>query len=123
MSQFNSRKIALMLLYEKTMTKTPIDTVISTSMQHKEIPKYTLDLLYGIDKHEDELNQKIKSISQNWDFNRILPINLSILKIGIFEKNILGVDEAIVVSQCIKLAEMFDGKDSIPFINAIISNA
>lgn len=77
--------------------------------------------LEELESHIEEIDQQISSLSKGWDFNRIHTVDLSILRLAIYE--ILyreDIPRKVSIDQAVELAKKFGTADSSRFINGIL---
>ena len=91
----------------------------TTSKNIKDAIKYTNSILLK----QDSIDEKIKKISTAYDLNRITSVELTILRLSIFEiifdKKIC---KKIIISEAIRLSKKFANLQSFSFINAILDS-
>lgn len=83
--------------------------------------EFALDIIKGVWNKREEIDEIIKSHLKGWDFERISPVDKSILRIGIYElcfyKN---TPPKVAINEAVELSKLF-GKDSSPeFINGLL---
>ena len=79
-------------------------------------------LIAGTIENIEKVDELIKShLSENWSFDRLNKVTLSILRISIFslvfQKEIAP---SIVIDEAISIAKEFGPQDSFKFINAML---
>ena len=82
---------------------------------------FTKQLVNGVRKDQERIDQEIKKHSLNWKLNRMSYIDRNILRIAIFE--ILSCDDIPVkvsINEAIEIAKTYGDKNSAPFINGIL---
>ena len=81
------------------------------------------ELSSGMKEKKQQIDELIKKHSSNWNLSRISHIDLSILRLSIYEGYFLKQSPAIIISEALKIATKFSGKKSIQFINGLLNNA
>lgn len=72
-------------------------------------------------KNYVELKNIIEPNCVNWKFNRINLVLIAILMLGIGEyKYVGGVDKAIIIDICVKLAKKYGDEKDYRFVNALL---
>ena len=72
-------------------------------------------------KNYEELKNIIEPNCVNWKFNRINLVLIAILMLGIGEyKYVGGVDKAIIIDICVKLAKKYGDEKDYRFVNALL---
>lgn len=120
------REIILQILYSHNFEACEESNIVSFMMsQIKTTKKNILSSLESVKKiiyHLDEFDSKIKQISTSYDFDRISKVELSILRLAMYELIYEKLPIEIVISEAIRLTKKFSSKHSASFINAILDN-
>jgi N utilization substance protein B len=89
-----------------------------------EVMKFTTELIEGVLDKATEIDAKIQAYADNWEMERIAPVDKNILRVALFEilyrediPNNVSIDEAI------ELAKKFSSEESGKFINGILDRA
>lgn len=85
--------------------------------------QYTKSLVKGIYKNKEKIDQTIKSLSHNWSFERILLIDLNILRIAIYEIYFGNIPPKVAINEALNISKKYSTKDSSSFINALLDKA
>jgi N utilization substance protein B len=68
-----------------------------------------------------EIDGHIRTLAQNWDFDRIAKIDLAILRLAIFEmKYRSDIPPVVSINEAIDLSKQFSNLDAKRFINGIL---
>lgn len=79
------------------------------------------EIIHGVIANSAEIDAQIKSATQNWDFERIAKIDLSILRVAIFEMlHRKDIPPVVSINEAIDLSKQFSNADSKRFINGIL---
>lgn len=82
---------------------------------------YAEELIQGIILNQAEIDGIIRTLAQNWDFDRIAKIDLAILRLAIFEmKHRKDIPPVVSINEAIDLSKQFSNVDSKRFINGIL---
>ena len=82
---------------------------------------FSEELIHGVLENIDEVDEVIKTYAENWDFDRIAKMDLSILRLAIFElQKRLDIPPIVSINEAIELSKEFSGPDSKRFINGIL---
>ena len=120
-----SREIAMKRLYAETVGGT--DTLEDALEQTEQGPlsdedAFFSDRLYeGVHEHLSEIDGEIESHAKDWSIQRIAKVDLSILRIAVYE--ILyepGIPVGASVNEAVELAKAFGGDKSPGFVNGIL---
>jgi len=83
--------------------------------------KYIETIVTGVSEKEQEIIKKIEPTLKDWTISRISKVNLSILKLAVFE--ILYMDDIpgkVSASEAVLLAKKYAGKDDASFVNGVL---
>lgn len=84
---------------------------------------YILDSLRSVSENKEEIDSLIKSALTNWNFTRILRMDLSILRNSINEFYLTkAVPVQVSINEAVELAKEYSGENSYRFINGVLSN-
>lgn len=79
------------------------------------------ELIHGAIEHLEAVDETIRTIARNWDFKRIAKVDLSILRLAVYE--ILfrkDIPPIVSINEAIELGKMFSSADAKRFINGIL---
>ena len=88
---------------------------------HNRDKKFIINEAEGIVAHKEEIDKLIVQGLDNWDINRLSKVDLSILRIAVYE--IIYADDipnAVAANEAVELAKMFSEDKSPAFINGVI---
>jgi N utilization substance protein B len=126
MGRRTSRGIAMKLLYQLEIQKEgrekQIKTVLEESVPSQKDKEYINEIISGVFNNISYIDKLIEKYSKGWKINRISKVNLSILRLSIFE--ILFRDDipySVSINEAVELAKKYSGDDSGSFINGILS--
>ena len=122
------RELAFKLVYEMEVQKENEDDQFNIFLENNEVSdekviEYLKDISQGIIKNEDQINSLITSnLKENWSLNRISKINLSLIKIAIYEMIYKNLPYKVAINEVVELAKKY-ADDSAPiFINGILAS-
>ena len=85
---------------------------------------YIEDVIYGVFRNLRELDTIIESNAKGWKLSRLAKIDLSILRLCIYEINYRDdIPFNISINEAVELAKKYGTEDSGSFINGILSKA
>lgn len=88
----------------------------------EEEKSYITDRVERIVALLSEIDKKIAEISKGWKLNRIGKVELTILRLGVFE--ILydeDIPSGVAINEAVELAKLFGGDTSSSFINGVLA--
>ena len=129
MNRTTMRELAFKLLYSLEIQKDfdrkeQIEVFIeSNEIVNKNAIKYIEDVIFGIENKIDVINDAIKeNLKSDWKIERISKIDLSILRLAIYEIKYKELPFKVVINEAVELAKKY-GEDSSPkFVNGILAS-
>lgn len=122
------RELAFKLIYgfeiQKEVEEDSLELFFENNdVDEEEVQDYLREIKEGIDLHKDEINDLIShNLKQNWSLNRISKINLSLIKIAIFEMLYLDLPYKIAINEVVELSKKYADDQSPTFINGILAS-
>lgn len=87
----------------------------------REYFEFAEELIDGMIDNMDSIDEIIKERTANWDFDRIAKVDLSILRLAIYELfHRLDIPPIVSINEAIELSKIFSNPDSKRFINGIL---
>ena len=82
---------------------------------------YAEELIHGATSKMKEIDQLIDKMAENWDFDRIAIIDLTLLRLGIHELlHRPDVPPVVVINEIIDLGKAYSEENSKRFLNGIL---
>ena len=129
MNRKKSREKAMEILFGMYLSKDSKEEAIETYKENYEDSLDGVDFNYidktieGVLKNEDEIEKSIEKNLKNWKLDRISKVNLTILKIAVYEMKFAeDVPEKVAINEALDLAKKYSDEKSIPFINGVLDN-
>ena len=130
MSRTEMRELAFKLAYSLEIQHAEnIEEQIDLYLQENEIEKqnvidYIKDIIFGINSNSKEIEQIIKScLMEKWTIERISKINISILKLAIYEMKYKNIPYKAEINEAVELAKKYGEDTSSKFINGALASA
>ena len=130
MSRTEIRELAFKLIYSleiqnKENLQEQIDIYIKNNdIKSEKAIEYIKDATYGINEHAQDITDIIKSIlTEKWTIERISKINLSILKLAIYEIRYKQIPFKVEINEAVELAKKYGDDSSSRFINGALAKA
>lgn len=127
MSRKLSREKAMELIFSTMLTKESHGEAIETFVDNyegniKEIDlEYIKEVLKGVEENREEIDELIKSNLQKWKIDRISKVNLSILRLAIYEmKYISDVPEKVAINEALEITKKYSDEKSVSFVNGVL---
>lgn len=129
LSRHKHRIIALQVLYsldlkkalnqEKAIKELENIKKNKNSVEMKNKNNYFYDIIQGVIKNKENLDQEISNLAINWDLERISSVERNILRIALYEiEN--EIPPGVAINEAVELAKEFGNEDSYSFINGIL---
>lgn len=96
--------------------------VFFENMEHpRDHYSFGEELIQGVIAHVTEIDERIKGLAHNWEFDRIAKIDLTILRIAMFEMLFRkDIPPVVSINEAIDLSKQFSNADAKRFINGIL---
>ena len=122
------RELAFKLIYglevQKDNTEEQVALFIENNNVENEIAKdYLNDIAKGIKENNEEIEGLIsRNLKDNWSLNRISKINVSLIKIAIYEMLYKNVPFKVAINEVVELAKKYADDSAPVFINGILAS-
>ena len=118
------REIVFLLLYGLDHVDQEIDNLIDTiydqikvSKRHiKDAAKVVLEVI----EHKEQLDKIITAISTEYAADRILKVEMNLIRLAMFEMMFQAVPAPVAISEAIRLSRKFSTVESGKYVNAIL---
>ena len=127
MNKSNLREEIFKLVYSLEVQKedesSQIDLYLENSeLSDKEKEKIKEEVCKIIDLKEDIENQISKNLKSGWSIERISKVNISILRIAIYEMVYGKLPYKVVINEAVELAKKYGEEASASFINGVLAS-
>lgn len=129
MNKSKAREAAFKLLYSlQIMSESNIEEQIELFIKDEEIDdkeaiKFITDIIEGTAQNNNDIEEQIKqNIKQDWTISRISKIDLTLLKLGIYEMIYAKVPYKVVINEVVELAKMYGDDSSKSFVNGVLAS-
>jgi N utilization substance protein B len=122
----DGRVAALQYLYAWSLNEPKhLAEDLVTFFENLEQPRphyaYAEELIQGFILNQADIDATIKTLAQNWEFERIAKIDLAILRLAIYEmKHRKDIPPVVSINEAIDLSKQFSNLDAKRFINGIL---
>ena len=128
MKRSEIRELAFKLIYSLEIQKNEnldeqIDLYIeSNEIEDGEAIEYIKDCIYGINENAEEINKTVESsLTSDWKIDRISKVNLSLLKLAIYEIKYKNIPYKVEINEVVELAKTYGEDMSCKFINGALA--
>ncbi len=129
MNRSDMREHAFKLIYSLEIQKVDniqeqVDLYFeSNNIKDEETKKYITDAILGIEKNKAEILSDIeKNLKEEWKLNRISKMDLSVLKLAIYEIKFSEVPYKVSINEAVELAKKYGEDKSKKFVNGILAS-
>lgn len=92
-------------------------------VEDDEAKEYIKDAIIGINKNINEIQGLIeKNLKADWKIDRISKIDLSLLKLAIYEIKYKKIPYKVAINESLELAKKYGEETSKNFINGILAS-
>lgn len=94
----------------------------NNTIEEENAKEYIKDCIYGIEENIKEINKTIEgSLTSDWKIDRISKINLSLLKLAIYEIKYKNIPYKVEINEVVELAKSYGEDQSGKFINGALA--
>ena len=128
MNRSKVREETFKLLYSLEFYTDEIDTQINDYIEENSISeindiKYIRETIKGIEKEKENIDKLISdNLAAKWTIERISKIDLSILRLAIYEIKNTETPYKVAINEAVELAKMYGEDNSKVFINGVLAS-
>ncbi|MBQ2836018.1 MAG: transcription antitermination factor NusB [Clostridia bacterium] len=123
------RELAFRLIYSLEIQK-PEDLkeqvelyLECNEVEENEAKEYIKDAIFGIKQNINEIQGLIeKNLKADWKLDRISKIDLSLLKLAIYEIKYKNIPYKVAINEGLELAKKYGEESSKNFVNGILAS-
>ena len=121
-----NRKCAIQFLYQWELNKPEqlndaLRVFIEGQEKDRNYYAFTEELVHGAIENIEAIDKEILSHADNWKFERIAKVDLSILRLAIHELlDRTDIPPIVSINEAIELGKIFSNPESKRFINGIL---
>ena len=123
------REIAFQLIYSLEIQKTEnleeqVELYFECNViEENEAKEYIKDAVFGIKENISEIQGLIeKNLKADWRIDRISKIDLSLLKLAIYEIKYKKIPYKVAINECLELSKKYGEESSKNFVNGILAS-
>ena len=92
-------------------------------VEENEAKEYIKDAIFGIKQNINEIQGLIeKNLKADWKIDRISKIDLSLLKLAIYEIKYKNIPYKVAINEGLELAKKYGEESSKNFVNGILAS-
>lgn len=122
MNRYKQREQAFCLIFQSLFGENkPEEIILALEEEGEEIGEYSKELLFGVCEKSEELDGIISEFSTSWKISRISKVNLSLLRLAVYEmKYVDDVPDSVAINEAVELAKKYSTKEDSSFVNGIL---
>lgn len=114
---------SLQLMEEKDVEEQTKLYIEDGEIKDKEAVTYITNIINGTNKENEKIESLIsENIKQDWNINRISKVDLTLLKLGIFEIIYSKLPYKVVINEVVELAKKYGDDNSKSFVNGVLAS-
>ena len=122
----DAREAAIQFLYQvDTYKPASVPEALAAFWKQNEEPQnvrdFANDLLRGALEKRPEVDAKIRTLADNWDFERLAVVDRNILRLAVYEMLFRPeIPPVVSINEAIEIAKKFSTADSGKFVNGLL---
>lgn len=122
MNRFQQREQAFFLIFQNQFKALADEDNISVYSENvEEVGEYAKELYQGVLDNMEEIDAVISNYSNGWKINRLPKVNLSILRLAVYEiRYVDNVPDSVAINEAVELAKKYSSKEDSSFINGVL---
>jgi N utilization substance protein B len=120
-----AREVALQVLFQIDVSQVDVDEAVELFWNNFEAPEnvreFSTHLIKGTHSQLIEIDELIKSCSENWSLDRMSKVDKNILRLAVFELVYCDdIPPKVTLNEAIDLGKYYGSENSGSFINGIL---
>lgn len=129
MNRTTMRELAFKLVYSLEIQKeSDLEEQIQTYIENNDITneqaiEYIQSTVKGIVENKEDIENAIKAnLKSNWKIERVSRVDLSILKLAVYEIKYTDLPFKVVINEAVELAKKYGVDTSSKFVNGMLAS-
>lgn len=123
MRRSEQRKQAFELIFSSMFSGEDENAVELYSENVEPLSDFAKTVFEGVKEKCEELDCEISKYLNGWKLNRISKVNLSILRLAVYEiKYVEDVPTSVAINEAVELAKTYSSKEDAAFVNGILGS-
>lgn len=120
-----AREIVLQVLYQDDLNADQPEDIrlrfINARLNHdRELIQFAEQLLAGVRRHRDAVDQHLGEIARNWKLSRMAATDRNVLRLGAYEILFTQTPDRVAINEAIELAKRYGTNNSSQFVNGVL---
>lgn len=127
MEEMTKRELAFCYIYsqeiQKQNSKSQVKLFLdSTEVEDGRAREYVKDIAKGIKESSEQIISMIsENLKKGWTIERISTVDLSLLKLAIYEIKYKNTPYKIIINEVVNIAKKYGEETSASFINGVLA--
>lgn len=127
MEEMTKRELAFCYIYSQEIQKQNSKSQVKLFLDSAEVEdgrarEYVKEIAKGIKEKDNEITKIItENLKAGWTIDRLSIVDLSLLKLAIYEIKYKEVPYKIVINEAVNMAKKYGEDNSAPFINGVLA--
>ena len=128
MEEMTRRELAFCYIYSQEIQKQNSKAQVKIFLDSLEIEnnrdrEYVKDSAQAIKEHNEEISKLIEeNLKTGWTIDIISTVDLSLLKLAIYEINYLKTPYKIIINEIVNMAKKYGEENSGSFVNGVLAS-
>ena len=121
-SRKQARRDAVFLLYQTEVTDLPMaDLVKGQKLREGYAPdEFTIKAVAGVLRDRAALDEELEAHSKGWSLDRVAPLELSILRLALWEIRSEVSPPEVAIDEAVRLAKRYSTDEAGAFVNGVL---
>ncbi|MEM6883865.1 MAG: transcription antitermination factor NusB [Verrucomicrobiota bacterium] len=123
----DGRILAVQFLYQQETADQPENTTEALKLfwdltgAAENLKKFAQPRIDGVLANQQELDQRIQKVSQNWDLSRMAPVDLCVIRVALWEMFYEPeVPPVVAINEAVEISKALSTEESGRFVNGIL---
>lgn len=127
MEEMTKRELAFCYIYsqeiQKHNSKSQVKLFLdSTEVEDSKSREYVKEIAKGIKENDEEITKIIsENLKTGWTIDRISTVDLSLLKLAIYEIKYIKTPYKIIINEVVNMAKKYGEETAGSFINGVLA--
>lgn len=128
MNRSHAREQAFKLLYSMEIQQDYSNELVNLYIENNEIvneemKEYIKNTINGINQNKEKIDKLIISnLKEDWQIERIPKINISLLRLAIYEMIYKKIPFKVAINEAVELAKKYGEDNARVFINGVLAS-
>ena len=118
-----AREAAMQLVFEQLFggdatAETLVDLI--DYVPSEKDGEYINTVVAGVKEHAEQIDGEISSCLRGWTLARLSRVDLSIMRLAVFEMQYTGLPAAVAINEAVELTRKYSGEEPCPFVNGVL---